>query len=362
LQPNGQIIMRISHDGLLFDDPARSTPGYVVICPVEGERAFLLDPAGEVAHQWKTGGGMTNWCYLLPNGHLFVNERCADPKGVALTVSGRLCEYDRDGALVWSHEDPYQHHDARRLASGAIYAAFSELSETNKQAVPGGVSGSHSEGGPYGEVIREVDEDGRVVWEWDLQNLGMDTYPIYQNANRWSYGHTNTVCPVGDGKYLISCKNLNLIFILNRATSTVDWLFQDDNLSGQHDAQMLDNGNVLVFANGAYMSDLHHSQVWEIDPRTNEIVWRYMAQDDPTSFFSPHMSGAQRLPSGNTLICEGNKGCIFEVTPEGEIVREFVSPHFVESSSFGQTNWLFRARWYAPDAPEIAALGLANQT
>ena len=264
--------MRISQTGLIFDDPARSTPGYVLICPVEGDRAFLLDPKGDVARDWQTGGGMTNWCYLLPNGNLFANERCANPKGVALTVSGRLCEYAPDGALVWSHEDPYQHHDARRLPQGAVYAAFSELTDAEKQEVPGGIPGSASEGGPYGEVIREVNETGEVQWEWSLSQLGMDNFPIYRNANRWSYGHTNTVCPLEGGRYLISCKNLNLLFIVNRATGAVEWTFQDDGLSGQHDAQMLENGNVLVFANGAYMGDLHHSQVWEIDPATNEIV------------------------------------------------------------------------------------------
>ena len=68
------------------------------------------------------------------------------------------------------------------------------------------------------------------------------------------------------------------------------------------------------------------------------------------------MGGAQRLPGGNTLICEGNKGCIFEVTPDGDIVRELISPHFVQSEQFGWHNWLFRARRYAPDSPEIRAI------
>ena len=45
-----------------------------------------------------------------------------------------------------------------------------------------------------------------------------------------------------------------------------------------------------------------------------------------------------------------------EVTPDGDIVREFVSPHFVQSEQFGRHNWLFRARWYAPDSPEIRAI------
>ncbi len=62
-------------------------------------------------------------------------------------------------------------------------------------------------------------------------------------------------------------------------------------LGGPHDAQMLDNGHILVFANGLYAQDLHHSQIWEIDPASNEIVWRYKAKDNMTSFFSPHMGG-----------------------------------------------------------------------
>ena len=39
------------------------------------------------------------------------------------------------------------------------------------------------------------------------------------------------------------------------------WRYQNDEMGGQHDAQLLDNDNILVFANGAYSRDLHHSQV-----------------------------------------------------------------------------------------------------
>ena len=348
--------MRITRTGVVHDEPGQSTPGYLLIRPSEGDSSFLLDPDGEVTHKWVGRIGMTNWGYLLPNGHLFANERCADRKGVALTVSGRMAEYDRDGTLVWEHEDPYQHHDARRLADGAIYAAFTDLDDAEKAAIRGGAPGSESEGGPYGEVIRQVDERGAVVWEWHFRQLGYDRHPLHRNANRWSYGHTNTVLPLGDGRILVSSKNLCLLFIVDQATDEVVWRYQNDDMGGQHDAQLLANGNILIFANGAYSRDLHHSQVWEINPATNEVEWRYSARDNMTSFFSPHMGGAQRLLGGNTLICEGNKGCIFEVTPDGDIVRELISPHFVHSEQFGWHNWLFRARWYAPDSLEIRAI------
>ena len=65
------------------------------------------------------------------------------------------------------------------------------------------------------------------------------------------------------------------------------WEYQNDDLGGQHDATELDNGNLLCFANGAYAQGLHHSQVWEICPSSKEIVWRYKAKDNMTSFFLP---------------------------------------------------------------------------
>lgn len=42
--------------------------------------------------------------------------------------------------------------------------------------------------------------------------------------------------------------------------------------------------------------------------------------------FSPIMSGVQRLPSGNTLICLAIPGELFEVTPEGKIVWKYAGP------------------------------------
>ena len=340
--------------GVTHHDRTRSTPGHVLLAPSGGNQVYLIDYDGVVGHRWTVGSGLTFWCTLLPNGNLFVNERSEERAGVTLTGSGLMREYDWEGNLVWEHCDPYQHHDARRLPQGgAVYLAFTDIDPEVQASIQGGVPGSQTDAGICGEAIREVDEAGVVVWERHLTEFGGDRFPLHRNANRWSTGHTNTIVPLADGKYLISCKVLNLVFILDRQSDEIVWHFQDDEMGGQHDAQMLDNGNVLVFANGAYASDLHHSQVWEIDPATDDIVWRYKAKDNPQSFYSPHVGGCQRLASGNTLICEGAKGCVFEVTPEGEIAWEYVCPYFNEVDGFGKINWLFRARHYATGSPEL---------
>ena len=119
---------------------------------------------------------------------------------------------------------------------------------------------------------------------------------------------------------------------------------------------MLPNGNVLVFDNGSHR--LHHplpfSRVIEIDRQSNQIVWEY--QDNPSyNFFSPYISGARRLPNGNTLITEGMFGRMFQVTGSGEVVWEYVNPYFHPTPDGWLVNSVFRATHYLPE--EIPALG-----
>jgi len=340
------------HTGVTHSS-AGATDGFMLIVPCAGNMAYLINHSGKIAHQWQIGPGFTNWGYLLSNSNLFVNERCENRKGVALTGSGLMREYDWEGNLIWEHIDPWQHHDARRLNNGnTVYLAYTPLSVEEQGAIKGGIPGSEPDGHIFGECIREVNARGELVWEWNFSEFG-DQFPLHPNANRWSRAHTNTVHPLDDNHFLISCKTLNLIFIVSKETNSVSWHYQNDAMSGQHDVQALGNGNILLFANGAYSADLHHSQVWEIDPNTNELIWSYRAKDNPQLFFSPHIGGCQRLASGNTLICEGAKGCVFEVTPQGEIVWEYVSPYTNFAGEFGHVNWLFRARHYARDSAEL---------
>jgi len=342
------------HPGVTLSATDQSTPGYVLFAPAGAKNVYLIDYVGTVVQQWQVDGGLTHWCYLLPSGNLFVNERCEQPEGVVLTGSGLMREYDWQGNIVHELLDPWQHHDARRLANGnTVYLAFTPLDAKQQAQIKGGKAGTETDPGIFGECIREVDTAGTVVWEWHFTEFGNNEFPIHVNANRWSRGHTNTVFPLADGNYLISCKILNLLFIVDRQRSEVVWHYQNDDMGGQHDAQVLDNGNILLFANGVYACDLHYSSIWELDPATKEKVWHYQAKDNPQSFFSPHVGGCQRLASGNTLICEGAKGCLFEVTPDGDVVWEYVCPYFNPTTQFGKVNWLFRARHYLHDCKEI---------
>ncbi len=137
------------------------------------------------------------------------------------------------------------------------------------------------------------------------------------NDPRDEWSHANTIVPLDDDRIMVSFRNTSTVGIVDCATGNFSWKLGYDVLSQQHDPNMLENGNILIFDNGSHRkSDARTpSRVIEVDPATDEIVWEY--RDQPAfNFFSPYISGARRLPNGNTLITEGNFGRLFQVTPK----------------------------------------------
>jgi len=98
-------------------------------------------------------------------------------------------------------------------------------------------------------------------------------------------------------------------------------------------------------------------------------VWTYVASP-PTNFYSAEISGAQRQPNGNTLICEGVKGNLFEVTSAGQTVWQYLCPETtvplaqgsaipLDSGHAGQyMNAVFRVMRYPTNYPGLAGKDL----
>ena len=57
----------------------------------------------------------------------------------------------------------------------------------------------------------------------------------------------------------------------------------------------------------------------------DKALWSYTAPNKK-DFYSFFISGAERLPNGDTLIDSGSSGVVFEVTPTGETVWKFANP------------------------------------
>jgi hypothetical protein len=120
----------------------------------------------------------------------------------------------------------------------------------------------------------------------------------------------------------------------------------DQTLFAQHNAQWISpglpgEGHLLVFNNGGRRPDGSYSSVDEIVLPVDEkgryarkegaafapakIVWSYSAPKK-SDFYSSFISGTHRLPNGNTQICSGANGTVFEVTPDNKIVWKYLNP------------------------------------
>lgn len=351
--------MRVQKTGLIGHDASRATPGFTLFAPLAADDVYLLDMKGEVVHRWHIPARTGNNVELLPNGNLLSGER-ANPEAKPHREELKLiCEYDWNGRRITQFRAPGQHHDFQRLPNGnTIFIGFERFTEESKRRLRGGIPGTEIEGGVVlGDYIHEVAPDGTVVWEWHAQrDMEIENFPLHPLNNREEFSHANSLFALPNGDILVSFRRSSWLFIIDRGTRKVRWAKQDDRWGGQHDAQMLANGNLLFFANGhqAPNRGVPHSRVIEMDPATGNEVWSYEGAP-PWSFYSPHISGTQRLWSGNTLICEGLWGRIFEVTPARDIVWEYVSPYFdaQPSGGGGVGNWVFRALRYRADSPEI---------
>jgi hypothetical protein len=94
-------------------------------------------------------------------------------------------------------------------------------------------------------------------------------------------------------------------------------------------------------------------------PATNgssKVIGDYVGEP-PEQFFSAHISGAERQPNDNVLICEGAYGRVFEITRRGETVWEWVSP-FATSTQRHVRAWVFRAYRSATDFPGLQGRSL----
>lgn len=209
------------------------------------------------------------------------------------------------------------------------------------------------------------------------------------HVNSISYLGPNRFFDAGDERFdpktiIFDSRNANILAIISKKTGKIVWQVGPDytgpNASegakklgciiGQHHLHMIPEGlpgagNLLVFDNGgtagydapnAMSPDgvsavrRDYSRVLEFDPVTFDVVWEYtpvkagfMPFSDGSKFYSSYISSAQRLENGNALITEGSDGRIIEVTPNHEIVWEFINPYTREFAPDFSTNMVYRA-------------------
>jgi hypothetical protein len=315
--------------GITIHKPDRCDPSYVLYNSRMLETANLIDLDGTLVYSWSyPQGGTWHYAELLPNGHLGAIIKEEEGK-----APGMLIELDWESNLV-RRFNVAAHHDFEWLENGNVIVLCREYVENPAIYLP-----TEADPAPNtkSDVYLEIAPDDEVVWEWhaDQHALSLlDFVPVNYPREQRDWAHTNTVEVLPDspaakadprfsaGNVLFSMRHVDTIGVIDKATGAVVWAWGPGTIEKQHMPTMLDNGHLLVYDNGC---ETGRTRVIEMDPLSGEIVWQYMA-NPPKSFFSFARGSNQRLSNGNTHIADSDNGRLFEVTPEGEIVWEFLNP------------------------------------
>ena len=256
-----------------------------------------------------------------------------------------------------------------------------------------------------------VDHPGRIDINSILKLLHIDRYP-----RSYDWTHTNAIDYNYDlDQIMLSPRHFSELWIIDHSITTEEAASEKGDLlyrwgnpqiyqAGTVDNQQLfwphnthwipaglpGEGNILVFNNGneirghrRYYSSVDEiipprldSNAYQKDPHSafgpDLPTWTYTAEN-PVNFYANIASGAQRLPNGNTLILDGRKGVIFQVTPDGTTVWKYINPILREGTLLHQgdgipiidteqtpygfnhmlRNDLYLVEWYPPDYPGL---------
>jgi hypothetical protein len=182
-----------------------------------------------------------------------------------------------------------------------------------------------------------------VAYNADLDQVVVSVHAF---SELWIIDHSTTTAEAASHKGGRSGKGGDLLYRWGNPRAYAAGTKANQKLFAQHNAHWIakglpGEGHLLVFNNGGGRPDGSYSSVDElvlpVDSRgqfalkmgaaygPEEAVWSYSAPKK-TDFYSSFISGAQRLPNGNTLICSGANGTIVEVTPEKETVWKYINP------------------------------------
>ncbi len=202
-------------------------------------------------------------------------------------------------------------------------------------------------GGPPGSTPPRIDPDWTHFNGLDYNpDLDQVVISVHGFSEFWIIDHSTTTAQAASHAGGRSGKGGDLLYRWGNPLAYRTGTHEDRKLFHQHNAHWIPSGrpgagHLMVFNNGMKRPGGEYSVVVEIATPVDsegryvraqgkpfgpdEPVWTYSAPKK-TDFYSALISGAQRLPNGDTLICSGNSGTLFEVTPAGEIVWKYLNP------------------------------------
>jgi len=369
----GGIIQEISWAGEVVWEYAYSNRHHVQhhdIEPLPNGNVLLLAWEKKTGHQTVLAGRDPK---MITNDGLWpehlVEVRPIRPKGGEVVWEWHVWDHliqDRDPKLR-NYGKPDQHPE-RIYINGDFGRRMDSEAEIARLKALGYIADSpHAGGQPTLDPTRNKDWNhaNSISYNPELDQIAMS---VLRFSEIWIIDHSTTTEEAAGRSGGNGGNGGDLLYRWGNPQTYLGRGFaQRQKLFSQHDARWIPDGwpgagNLTIFNNGRGRFDGAYSSVDEIRlpknsrgahgtkgailPAEAEVVWSFSGSEDER-FYSSHISGAERLPNGNTLVCDGKKGRVFEVTRQGKIVWDYLNP-ITEDMSTVLPPWFTSSNPMAP--------------
>ena len=312
-------------------DPARTARGVNLYVSGHAAEAVLIAMDGKVLHRWRCPferafpgrpAAVDSFFFrraaLLANGDL-----------VAIYQGGGIVRLAADSKVVWAR--PGTPFNDLWVSPGEDRILFIEKLALTRSDLRGGEP-------VLEDWIVTLDGGGlereraSLLAAFERSSFRSLLAPLGETADIL---HTNTIAvlsgvaipdsPFRDGDWLVSLREVDIVAVLAAGGREVRWA-QRGPFHRQHEPSLLPDGRMLLFDNqGGSAGRSRRSRVVALDPRVSSIetLW----PPPGMTFSSQQMGTVARLENGNLLAIESERGAAFEITPAGDVVWEFRSPH-----------------------------------
>jgi hypothetical protein len=273
---------------------------------------------------------------MLANPQQFAQLRALGYVGGGATAPATA---DKDGKAEKADADDKETDAAKK--DGKEDSAKSQKdddadSDRQRGGRRGGGPGGRGPGGGGGRGPGDWMHVNAVAYNAELDQIMLS---IHSFSEVWIIDHGTTTAEAASHKGGKRGKGGDLLYRWGNPQAYRNGTNADQRLFSQHNAHWIPSGlpgagNMLVYNNGNRRPDGEYSTADEVElPLTKDGLyqreefvaygperakWSYAAPER-RSFYSGLISGAQRLANGNTYICSGNQGILFEVTPHSAL-------------------------------------------
>jgi len=343
-KPHHLFPIRFKESGAKIHNPDKVMPGVTLLTSYWSETEWtagirLIDLEGKILHHWEVkandiwpesphddlaknlknkNNNYVHGTYLYPNGDIILS----------ISFLG-LVRMNSSGDIIWklpyrTHHSVFQDEDGNFWVSGAKWI---ESGNDREKLFPG-LNPPYVE-----ETIIKVSPEGIILKEISLlESLYNGNYQHLLHNYFLLHGdllHLNDVevlsselakeFPTLDsGDIVMSSRHLNSITILDQ-NGIIKWMCTGV-FTKQHDPDFEQNGWITVFDN---RSNIDRTMIRSINPATNKVKTLYPTNPDQ-AFYTEAGGKHQKLANGNRLITEARAGRIFEISPQGETVWEWI--------------------------------------